>query len=525
VVQRRLVLLGGLAVVLALVFLTALGLAGWIYGELSIMAAGFAAILIGLAVDYGVLICQEGKVAGRGSAALWRATATTVCWAAFTTAVVFLALNRSGLPGIAQLGTVVACGIVAGAALMLGYYLPFVAWAGAGRGNLTGGHGMLPRRTTALVLAALLAVAALGSLLWRGMPGVDFDERMLRPRDSRAMAAFDKVREVFPQWGTDALRLVVEAPDDASMQRLLAEAQRRIEANPVIDTAVMPILWWPDASRQQANRADLREIAERSGSLLESADAAGFSEEGLALGRKVLEQLLKATTAENPYYPSSPAAHDILRMFVSRNESGGGCLAGVVKPAAEADPAGRDYQALGSLNGGGIWLAGWDLLKPAVVPLVRRDVTEVFLPMAALMVAMLTLIFRSLRVVSLCLAAMALSGLILLAAMSWLGIGWNFLNIAATPLLLGTGIDYGIHIGLALRRNGGDVAAMWHGTGKAVMFCGVSTAIGFGSLCFASNDAMTSLGVVALIGILTTMAVSVFLLPPLLVPSRIRKAS
>ena len=121
VMQRRLVLLGGLAAVLALAFLTALGLAGWIYGELSIMAAGFAAILIGLAVDYGVLICQEGKVAGRGSAALWRATGATVMWAALTTAVVFLALNRSGLPGIAQLGTVVACGIVAGAALMLGY--------------------------------------------------------------------------------------------------------------------------------------------------------------------------------------------------------------------------------------------------------------------------------------------------------------------------------------------------------------------------------------------------------------------
>jgi uncharacterized protein len=525
VMQRRLILLGGLAAVLALVFLTALGLAGWIYGELSIMAAGFAAILIGLAVDYGVLICQEGKVAGRGGTALWRATAATVFWAAFTTAVVFLALNRSGLPGIAQLGTVVACGIVAGAALMLGYYLPFVAWAGAGRGNLTGGHGMIPRRSTALVLAALLAVAAVGSLLWRGMPGVDFDERMLRPRDSRAMAAFDKVREVFPQWGTDALRLVVEAPDDASMQRLLAEAERRIGDNPVIESAIMPVLWWPDAARQQSNRANLQGLAERSDLLLETADAAGFSAEGLALGRSVLEQIRKATAAGELYYPSSPAAHDILRMFVSRDGSGGGCLAGVVKPGAQADPAGSDYQALRSLSGGGIWLAGWDLLKPAVVPLVRRDVTDVFLPMAALMVAMLAVIFRSARVVSLCVAAMALSGLILLAAMSWLGIGWNFLNIAATPLLLGTGIDYGIHVGLTLRRNGGDVAEMWQGTGKAVVFCGVSTAIGFGSLCFASNDAMMSLGVVALIGILTTMAVSVFLLPPLLVASSARKDS
>jgi predicted RND superfamily exporter protein len=108
---------------------------------------------------------------------------------------------------------------------------------------------------------------------------------------------------------------------------------------------------------------------------------------------------------------------------------------------------------------------------------------------------------------------MMLAGLILLAAMALLGIGWNFLNIAATPLLLGTGIDYGIHVGIALRRNGGDLAAMWHGTGKAVVFCGVSTAIGFGSLCFASNDAMASLGAVAVIGILAGMAVSVFLLP------------
>jgi predicted RND superfamily exporter protein len=97
--------------------------------------------------------------------------------------------------------------------------------------------------------------------------------------------------------------------------------------------------------------------------------------------------------------------------------------------------------------------------------------------------------------------------------MSWLGIGWNFLNIAATPLLLGTGIDYGIHVGLSLKRNGGDLSGMWHNTGKAVLFCGASTAIGFGSLCFASNDAMASLGAVAVIGIVASVLVSVFLLP------------
>src|SRR5690606_37899971 len=126
---------------------------------------------------------------------------------------------------------------------------------------------------------------------------------------------------------------------------------------------------------------------------------------------------------------------------------------------------------------------------------------------------MLGLMFRAVRPVLAVFGAMALSGAILLATMSCLGIGWNFLNIAATPPLLGTGIDYGIHVLMALRRNGGDIAAMWHGTGKAVVFCGMSTAIGFGSLCFASNDALASLGAVAVIGILASMLVSVFLLP------------
>jgi len=108
---------------------------------------------------------------------------------------------------------------------------------------------------------------------------------------------------------------------------------------------------------------------------------------------------------------------------------------------------------------------------------------------------------------------MLLSGGLLLASMKLAGIGWNFLNIAATPLLLGTGLDYTIHMLLAVRRTGGDLRAVWDGAGKAVFFCGVSTAIGFVSLAFASNDALASLGKVAVMGILISMALSILILP------------
>jgi predicted exporter len=356
--QRRLVLLGGLALVLGMTFAGALGLAGWIYGDLSIMAAGFAAILIGLAVDYGVLICQEAKVAGRGHATLWRATARSVTWAALTTAVVFLALNRSGLPGIAQLGTMVACGIVVGAALMLGFYLPFVAKAGVGRELSSGSPGLIPQRRTALRFATGLALFAVGSLVWRGVPGIDFDERMLRPRNSQAMAAFDRVQEMFPQWDSDALRVVVEAPDAETMRTRLAEAQARLAEYSKLGKAELPALWWPDEARQQANRESLREMAENADMLLTSADAAGFSEQGLALGRAVLTEMQRMIQSDDLVFPNSPGAREMMRMFVSRNTDGGGCVVGVLRPAEDVDPAGVDYESFRALNGGGIWLAG-----------------------------------------------------------------------------------------------------------------------------------------------------------------------
>jgi predicted RND superfamily exporter protein len=514
IVQRRFSLLAGLGGVLGLVFISALGLAGWIFGELSIMAAGFAAILIGLTVDYGVLICQEAKQADHDRRALLGSTGRSILWAAATTAVVFLALNLSSLPGIAQLGTTVAVGIVAGALIMLGLYLPWVARLGAGRASRPRGRGgALPDKAVA-GLTVLVAAAASGVLIWQGVPGIEFDSRMMRPRHSEAMAAFDRVQAVFPRWDSGDLQLILEADDDSAMHDRLETARARTDAlGGKIVREQFPDGWWPDAASQHANQAPLRTLAADAGRLLALADQVGFADDGLALGRAVFGELARMTGEPLPVFPRSDAARDMTRMFVSRDDSGGGSLLARITPADDADPAGADHALFRELSGDGIWLTGWSLLRPAVSPLVRQDLVRVFLPMAVLMIVMLAVIFRRPGDVGRILLAMALSGLVLLATMAGLGIGWNFLNIAATPLLLGTGIDYGIHVMLALRRNGGNLAAMWHGTGKAVLFCGCSTAIGFGSLCFASNDAMASLGTVAVIGILASTLVSVFLLP------------
>ncbi|MEO8613793.1 MAG: MMPL family transporter, partial [Luteolibacter sp.] len=122
-------------------------------------------------------------------------------------------------------------------------------------------------------------------------------------------------------------------------------------------------------------------------------------------------------------------------------------------------------------------------------------------------------IFRRASDVVLALFAMVVCTVILLAIMSVTGLKWNFVNLMATPLLLGTGIDYAIHVTLSLRRTHGDYQELWQGTGKALLFCGASNVIGFGSLVFSSSDALVSLGIVSVIGIVLSMGVSIFLLP------------
>lgn len=514
--QRRLSLLLGLTVVLTLVFCIALGVAGWMYGKLSIIALSSAEILIGLAVDYGLVICQEAKVTGHSKKPLREASGRPVLFGAVTTAVVFLALNLGGFPGMAQLGSIVAVGLVAAAILMLVLYLPFVAKFGVNRAPAVGSGKFLPRSKASWLITLSLAAAA-GLVLWlHGLPGIQFDSRIMRPRDSRAMEAFDRIQLAFPNWNNETMGLVVQASGDDEMHARLAEAHRRTDVakeSELVAEVKLPDGWWPDAKRQQENRAILSQLAASRERLLREADATGFSEEGLALGRSVLAQMEKQTAAQTTVFPELASAREVMRLFLNRNDDGSGYVLGSVKAAHGIDPAGKDYESFGRIAGDGIWLSSWSLFKPAISKLVNVDLKRMLLPMGILLIGMMILIFRRAGDVLLALFAMVLSTLLLLAIMSITGLKWNFVNLMATPLLLGTGIDYAIHVTLTLRRTGGCFKDLWNGTSKALLFCGASNVIGFGSLITSSSEALVSLGMVAVIGISLSMAVSIFLLP------------
>lgn len=135
----------------------------------------------------------------------------------------------------------------------------------------------------------------------------------------------------------------------------------------------------------------------------------------------------------------------------------------------------------------------------------------------ALVVIVLILIvdLRSARAVLASLVPLALGVVWMVGGMNLLGIPYNFANLMAIPLLLGIGIDSGVHIVHRWRQ--GTAPADVAGTaGKAVTLSSLTTMASFGSMVLADHRGMQSLGETLLLGMAACLLLSVVALPALL---------
>ncbi len=508
-----------LVTVLVIVLAVATALAGLLLRELNVLSLGFAAILLGLAADYGLILYQERKSHPDKTAAEHRrAVAPSILWAAVTTAGAFFMLTRSSLPGVAQLGTLVAIGILVAAALMLLGFLaaraPVVAASSPAHGALAGALGSAWSARVARVVTLLLGLIALAVLVARGLPSVDYGTTQLGPKAGAARAAWTEIETEIGGL-EDSLWLIVAGatvPDvDERMQRArtLLEQARAAET---LSGYRLPVELWPKLFFQQANWAKLPKLVTLRASARDDAVASGFTPASLALTEAVFDNWGGLAPADGVVWPRGETIGWMLRQFVARDEAGY-LLLGRVEPAPGATIAELSALAQALRETTQAKLVGWSLLSESLIGVLERDLRRVLVPMAVVLVVLLGAAFRSVAAVCLSLLSLAVSLLALLAVMSLAGWSWNLMNVMALALLLGAGVDYSIHVQLAMQRNAGDANRMRRTVGQAILLCALSTAAGFGTLGFASNAGLASLGKVCATGIILAGLVSVFLLP------------
>jgi predicted RND superfamily exporter protein len=121
--------------------------------------------------------------------------------------------------------------------------------------------------------------------------------------------------------------------------------------------------------------------------------------------------------------------------------------------------------------------------------------------------------FRSLRYSILASIPLFIGMIWLFGLYPLLGMKLNVMNVVVIPLVIGMGIDFGIHIvhRFIVEK---EIETVYRSTGKAIFLSALTTMIGFGSLALiGSFPSIVSIGTVLFLGIATCLAATMVVLP------------
>jgi hypothetical protein len=522
------------------------GFASLAVGVLASTTAGVAALLVGLGDDFVIVLY------GRYVAARWQgesvegslrsmggATARGVILGALTTAATFYAFLTTDFTGLYQMGLIVGTGILFCLLAVLLLVPAMIGWSeehhrkreseprlhifAFGAERITQVAITYPRATLGIAAAITLAAGLLA-------PGLAFDDSVeaLRPEGNRGILVQQEINEHFGA-GFDHLSLVLTTP---TLEETLLLADRAAAgARRLIDDgrlggfdAITSVL--PSIDGQREALAWLER--ERASGALDPArirrtfDAACLAE-GLRPGPFAggLDLLEEALTASAPVTRAAlaamPQGSTLLDRYLRQTPEGWTSLVKVYnlpgRPKREVPEAAIELAA--SL-GRHAELTGINVVSRSLRVDVRRDATLSALIGLALVIVLLWVDFRKLRSALLALVPLLVGLLWMVGAMVALDLHFNFMNIFVITMILGIGVDYGIHVihrYLEEKESGGNVRGAVEETARGVLLAALTTIVGFGSLATSHYPGLVSMGLVSTIGTLATSLLAITVVP------------
>jgi predicted RND superfamily exporter protein len=160
-------------------------------------------------------------------------------------------------------------------------------------------------------------------------------------------------------------------------------------------------------------------------------------------------------------------------------------------------------------TGPAVWLVEWGRVT-------WRAMVGALVGAVAVMLCFLVLLWRSVWDPLLAFFPLALASVLTCASLVLLGRPFNFANVIVLPMLIGMGVDNGVHLVHRHRTNPDEVDVLATSTARAVFYAAVTTILSFGSLAFASHGGMAAIGTLLTIGVGWTLVCYVIVLPAVL---------
>jgi predicted RND superfamily exporter protein len=136
---------------------------------------------------------------------------------------------------------------------------------------------------------------------------------------------------------------------------------------------------------------------------------------------------------------------------------------------------------------------------------------------ACAIIIFLLLDFRSITYTFLAVIPLAFGAIWMVGLMALAGMKLSMVNFMALPLIIGIGIDDGVHVLHRYRIEGrGSIPLVLKYTGRAILLTSLTTMIGFGSMGMASHRGLAGLGQTLFFGVGCCFLSSVIALPAII---------
>jgi len=159
-------------------------------------------------------------------------------------------------------------------------------------------------------------------------------------------------------------------------------------------------------------------------------------------------------------------------------------------------------------------VTGFPPIFRALIEIIGKDGRNAALLTLLIVFILLCLDFRHPGHALMAMIPLAVGVFWMVGMMKILGLQLTVVNVMGIPLIIGIGIDDGVHIIHRWRREGkGNLMSIFASTGKAISLTSLTTMLAFGSLIFSIWRGFGSLGAALFIGVGTCFLSTVIILP------------
>lgn len=553
-----------------------MGIVGIIIGRLNMMTVFAVAMLLGLGVDYAIHMYssyteRRAKGIGKDEAVKYSIchTGPSIIVGALTTAVAFFALNVSSLNILSELGTIMGVGIITTLAAVFWILPSFIMIKKEKeknmkkvRGNYKAigwiAKGVYKYKYIVLIILVLGAVFMgyqatkiefdmnLMNLEPEGLESIELMEHMVEKYDTSSTSfaiQVDSLDEVYEL--TEKLEAVEGVSEVTSVASILPEASKQQKT---VDT-IEEINKMLDTYRDEKRPVDIAALQQILVGLQEAADdyentwldyelgiinQDDFDELNAALDN--LSDKLSEDYSQDNLESLADALYEVMSDMESKMMSADVITPDDLPQAYKSQFVSKDgskflltiysefdiWEALGKEQGNEFLadiqevderVTGTPIFMMALYNAVGDELLKMGIILICVLLTILLVHFRSIKYALLAFLPLAFTLVYMLGTMSLLNIQFNMINFLVILLIIGIGLDDGVHILHHYKEGERDMKILFSTIGRAILLTTITTVFGFGSLSFSSYRGIAGLGVVLAIGVSMALIFTIIVLP------------